>query len=192
MIARIIACIACVTLSLYGFERVPKQYSLEFGGIYAHKNEISHESLPGATVLFDYSWQLSGLDGTRPASFITVPMGYTVFSGDSSLSILQYGWTIRHDLTKSTPVIPFLGYGLLLNQLHYEGDKGSRFGHQTRFDVGAEWFNDRPFHLFAKGEWSMTRFPERTGGSDWFYSAGVKVGVRFCKAPREKKNTIAE
>jgi hypothetical protein len=176
-----------VVIPLVAIERVPKQYGLEFGGSYIHKNAISNQAVGGAAVMFDYSWQLSGLDGTRAKSFISVPIGYTYFSQNPTMGILSYGWTIRHELLKDKLVIPYLGYGLLLNQLSYELDKGKRFGHQTRFDVGAEWLQDKPFHLFTKAEWSMTRFPDRDNEeSDWVYRLAFKVGVRFCKPARDK------
>lgn len=174
--------------TIFAFERVPKQYSLALGSVYGHKNEVSGEKMPGATVMFDYSWQLSGLDGSRASSFITVPIGYTYFKSNPQISILSYGWTIRHNLLKKKPIIPFLGYGLLLNQLKDERDKGKRFGHQTRFDAGCEWLLDKPLHLFTKVEWSMTRFPERTSEeSDWLYTVALKVGVRLCKKARSKE-----
>lgn len=181
--------IAMVT-STYSFERVPKQYALETGGIYAHKNEVSQVKSPGVIVMFDYSWQLSGLDGSRAASFISVPIGYTYFTEDPTVSILSYGWTIRHNLLKKRSILPFLGYGLLLNQLSFKPEKGKRFGHQTRFDVGCEWKTERPIHLFSKIEWSMTRFPDRlTDDSDWLYSLALKVGVRLFKPARKTAKT---
>ncbi len=176
-----------LVIPLVAIERVPKQFGLEFGGAYIHHNEISDQSVAGTTVMFDYSWQLSGLDGTRAKAFISVPIGYTYFSQNPRISILSYGWTIRHEILKNKPVIPFLGYGLLLNQLSYELDKGKRFGHQTRFDVGAEWLQNKRIHLFTKAEWSMSRFPDRDASeSDWIYRVEFKVGVRLCKQARGK------
>ena len=175
-------------LPLSAFERVPKQYILEAGAIYAHSNDISGNKTPGFTVMFDYAWQLSGLDGTRKKSFISVPIGYTYFPENPTMGILSYGWTIRHNLLKDRAVIPFLGYGLLLNQLSFELDAGKRFGHQTRFDVGAEWFEAKPVSFFTKAEWSMTRFPQQTqSSSDWLYTIALKVGVRITRPPREPK-----
>jgi len=174
----------CV-VSVFSLERVPKQYGLEFGGLYGHRNDVSGVESFGVTIMFDYSWQLSGLDGTRAASYISVPIGYTYFQDEPTLKILSYGWTIRHDLLKDKTVVPFLGYGLLLNQLSDQRDAGKRFGHQTRFDLGCEWFLDKPLHLFTKTEWSMTRFPDREGGSDWMYRVALKVGVRYCKTSRD-------
>lgn len=187
-----------LTSSLFSeeiIERVPKSYSLALGWEWAHKNAISPSEPHGFIAMFDYAWQVSGIDGSRVATYITIPLGYSYFPQDSSMGILSYGWTIRHDLLKkerNKPVMPFIAYGLLLNQLNYEGDEGKRFGHQTRFDAGAEFFVDKPWRLFTKLEWSMTRFPERTSSeSDWVYRLGAKVGVRFCK-PARKRNVIPE
>lgn len=188
ILSRICLLFLSVVGPLSAFERVPKQYALEVGGVYAHKNEVSGDMITGAIVMFDYSWQLSGLDGSRPASFISVPIGYTYYKADPKLSILSYGWTVRHNILKDKSVLPFVGYGLLLNQLSYEEDKGKRFGHHTRFDVGCEWLNEKPLHLFTKIEWSITRFPDRLKEeSDWMYTFAIKVGARFCKPVRERK-----
>lgn len=174
--------------TIYAFERVPKQYALEVGALYAHKNEYGGPKSPGTVIMFDYSWQLSGLDGSRPASFISVPIGYNYFFEKPKSAILSYGWTIRHNLLKEKKVLPFIGYGLLLNQLSFDGDKGKRFGHQTRFDFGCEWQQQKIVHLFVKTEWSMTRFPDRqTDESDWLYTLALKVGARLCKPVRTEK-----
>lgn len=177
-----------ITTQLFAFERVPKQFSLATGGIYLHRNDIFQEKDPGITVMFDYSWQLSGLDGTRPSSYISVPLGYSHFFTTSKLSIFSYGWTVRHNLLKQKKIIPFLGYGLLLNQLHYEPEKGKRYGHQTRFDAGCELHTGKPVTLFTKLEWSMTRFPQRfVDEIDKLYTVVIKIGVRYNKPPRKRK-----
>jgi len=184
--ARNLLVLLSLTTLIYSYERVPKQYSLEFGGVYNHKNMATNLESKGITTLFDYAWQLSGLDGSKPKSFITVPMGYTYFLNED-LRILSYGWTVRHDLFKDKKFIPFMGYGLLLNQLSSELHKGSRFGHQTRFDIGCDWVIKPKVHLFSKAEWSMTRFPDITGGSDWIYRVALKLGIRLYKPARKTK-----
>lgn len=163
-------------------EKVPKQYSLETGYIYTFDNGFENSGSNGGHILFDYAWQLSGFH-KKSAAFISVPLGYSWLIGqgdDKDLRILSYGWTVRHNLAHDKNWIPFLGYGLLLNQLRQEGTDGSIFGHQTQFAFGYTYNKPRKIKPFIKVEYSLIRFPQF--GSDQSYRMNhfaVKVGARL-------------
>lgn len=166
-------------------KKAPKQYSFEFGyrNLFAHSN-ISMNNTHGYGALFDYAWQLSGFDGTKNASYISVPMGYTILLPNDELSkrisMLNYGWTVRHELTRNKKIIPFVGYGLLLNNLRVDDREGSVFGHQTQFDLGLNFKTNTRLIYFAKIQYSYTSYPrfdepERIR----MHYADLRVGVRF-------------
>ncbi|GEM_PF-669658 len=172
-----------IGLQAQEIHRVPKNYALELGYRYLPSTTFDIKNA-GPTVLFDYAWQLSGFSG-KPASFITVPLGYTFLSQGESRNnarILSYGWTVRHHLAAERKAIPYVGYGLLLNQLRMSNLEGSVFGHQTRFDFGYLFTLNEYLRLFAKIEYSYTRYP-RLGlqSSDKIHAAELKVGLRFNK-----------
>lgn len=147
------------------FVKVPKQYSFEFGyrNLFGQSNFVNNATL-GYGALFDYAWQLSGFKGKKAKSFITVPMGYTVLLPDDGASkqinMLNYGWTVRHELSRHPKVVPFVGYGLLLNNMRIEGTEGSLFGHQTQFDLGINFNTNTRLKYFAKIEYSYTSYPQ--------------------------------
>lgn len=166
-------------------KKAPKQYSFEFGyrNLFAHSN-ISMNNTHGYGALFDYAWQLSGFDGTKNASYISVPMGYTILLPNDELSkrisMLNYGWTVRHELMRNKKIIPFVGYGLLLNNLRIDDREGSVFGHQTQFDLGLNFNTDTRLIYFAKIQYSYTSYPrfdepERIR----MHYADLRVGIRF-------------
>lgn len=166
-------------------KKAPKQYSFEFGyrNLFAHSN-ITMNNTHGYGALFDYAWQLSGFDGTKNASYISVPMGYTILLPNDELSkrisMLNYGWTVRHELMRNKKIIPFVGYGLLLNNLRVDEREGSVFGHQTQFDLGLNFNTDTRLIYFAKIQYSYTSYPrfdepERIR----MHYADLRVGVRF-------------
>lgn len=166
-------------------KKAPKQYSFEFGyrNLFAHSN-ITMNNTHGYGALFDYAWQLSGFDGTKNASYISVPMGYTILLPNDELSkrisMLNYGWTVRHELTRNKKIIPFVGYGLLLNNLRVDEREGSVFGHQTQFDLGINFNTNNRLIYFAKIQYSYTSYPrfdepERIR----MHYADLRVGIRF-------------
>ena len=182
-IGLVIHLLLCLGLQAQETHRVPKNYALELGYRYLPATTFDIKNA-GPTVLFDYAWQLSGFSG-KPASFITVPLGYTFLSqgeSNNSARILSYGWTVRHHLSADRKAIPYVGYGLLLNQLRMSNLDGSVFGHQTRFDFGYLFTLNEYLRLFAKLEYSYTRYP-RLGltSSDKIHAAELKVGLRFNK-----------
>jgi hypothetical protein len=85
--------------------------------------------------------------------------------------------TINRNIEKA---IPFIGYGLLLNQLRMSHLDGSIFGHQTRFDFGYLFNINEKVRLFTKIEYSYTRYP-RLGerSSDNIHAADLKVGINW-------------
>ena len=87
--------------------KVPKQISIEFGyrNSFYKNTRLSNDGSTTGTLnnatngygfLVDYAWQLSGLNGKKPAVFLSVPIGYSVLLPDDALSkkisMLNYGW----------------------------------------------------------------------------------------------------
>lgn len=164
-------------------DRVPKEYSFEIGTRYVFANSFENQAEWGYTALFDYAWQLSGFN-KKSASFISVPLGYTVLmpatENDSRVSILSYGWTVRHEIGRDKKWIPFLGYALLLNQLREQGTEGTVFGHQTKFDLGLHLNTSGRLNYYTKLEYSFTRYPALgKDKSDQMHAAEIKIGVQF-------------
>lgn len=145
--------------------KAPKQYSFEVGyrNLFS-QSKFTNQSTHGYGMLFDYAWQLSGFDGTKNKSFISVPLGYTVLMPDDTFSksvhMLNYGWTVRHELGRNKPVIPFIGYGLLLNNMRITDTEGSLFGHQTQFDFGLNFKTNSRISYYTKIEYSYTSYPQ--------------------------------
>ena len=162
-------------------EKVPKQYSFQVGYVNSTDRGLQNATLNGGHLLFDYAWQLSGFH-KKSAAYISVPLGYTWLSGDGShsLGILSYGWTVRHELSRDKKYTPFLGYGLLLNQLRQQGTDGSIFGHQTQFSFGVDFKSNARLTPYINAEYSLVRFPRfGSDSSIRFNQFAVKAGVRF-------------
>lgn len=185
MIKKITFSFLFITLSMVSFSieiaKAPKFFALEAGYRYISSTTFDIKN-QGATLLFDYAYQLSGFNG-KPAAYLSVPLGYTYFftgEGNKNCRILSYGWTIKHDLKANSKAIPFFGYGLLLNQLKINGIDGSSFGHQTRFDFGYQFNADKRMSPFVKAEYSYTRYPHLgIAKSDKIHAFELKAGVRF-------------
>ena len=164
-------------------DRVPHEYSLELGSRYVFSSGFEGHPSLGYTVLLDYAWQLSGFE-TKSKSFISVPLGYTMFlkktDEEVSVSVLSYGWTVRHEIGRDKKWIPFLGYALLLNQLREFGNEGTVFGHQTKFDMGVNFNTGHKLDYFAKIEYSFTRYPALgKAKSDQVHAVEFKLGLRL-------------
>lgn len=165
--------------------KVPKQYSFEFGyrNLFAQSNFVN-QSTHGYGMLFDYAWQLSGLDGKKSPVYLSVPLGYTVLMPDNpeskSVHMLNYGWTVRHDLSRGHKWTPFVAYGLLLNNMRITDTEGSLFGHQTQFDLGVNMNTSGRLKYYAKIEYSYTSYP-RFNESERIrlHYADLRIGVRF-------------
>jgi hypothetical protein len=165
--------------------KAPKQYSFEIGyrNIFSQSNFLN-KTTHGYGMLFDYAWQLSGFDGTKNKSFISVPMGYSIMSADNSSSnnihMLNYGWTVRHELLRDKKAIPFIGYGLLINNMRQTGIEGSLFGHQTQFDLGVNFKTKTRMQYFAKIEYSYTSYPQFNEPERIrLHFADLRIGMRF-------------
>ncbi|HRZ98179.1 MAG TPA: hypothetical protein P5084_11535 [Paludibacter sp.] len=170
--------------------KAPKQISFEGGYRYVlpivdHSNVLGGNSATnGYGFLFDYAWQLGGLNGKKPGIFLSVPMGYTIMLPDNNeskrVSMLNYGWTIRHELTKNKLFTPFLGYGLLLNTLKIKGTDGGVMGHQTQFELGTNLNTNTRLKYFAKIQYSYTSYPKLEDDKRMhFQFVDVRVGARF-------------
>lgn len=170
--------------------KVPKQYSFELGYRYAlpvidNSNVLlGNSATNGYGFLVDYAWQLSGLNANKPAVYISVPIGYSILlpenSASNRTSMLNYGWTVRHEFGVKKKVTPFAGYGLLLNTLKVEGTEGSVMGHQTQFEFGTNFNTGTRLKYFAKIQYSYTSYP-KLGDSKriHFQFIDVRAGVRF-------------
>ncbi len=165
--------------------KAPKQYSFEIGyrNLFS-QSKFTNQSTNGYGVLFDYAWQLSGFDGSKNKSFISVPLGYTVLIPDDALSksvhMLNYGWTVRHELARNKPIIPFIGYGLLLNNMRITDTEGSLFGHQTQFDLGLNFKTDSRISYYTKIEYSYTSYPQFNEPERIrFHYFDLRIGARF-------------
>ena len=165
--------------------KAPKEYSFEMGyrNLFGQSN-FTNKTTHGYGMLFDYAWQLSGFNGNKNKSYISVPMGYTVLMPDNiaskSVHMLNYGWTVRHELGRNKPVIPFVGYGLLLNNMRITDTEGSLFGHQTQFDFGFNFKTSKRLRYFAKIEYSYTSYPQFNEPERIrLHYADLRVGVRF-------------
>ena len=173
------------------FYKVPKQISFEVGyrNVFtvidkSSNSAFTNQASNGYGFLVDYAWQLSGFNGKKSAIFLSVPIGYTVMFPDNNvskrISMLNYGWTIRHELAKNKKITPFLGYGLLLNTLNINGTLGGVMGHQTQFEFGANMKTATRLKYFAKIQCSYTSYP-KLGAKEriHFMFADVRAGVRF-------------
>jgi hypothetical protein len=172
------------TINAQNFEVVPKVPSIEAGyRIMPHTTYPLHIS--GPTVQIDMAWQVKGFI-ERSAAYISVPLGYTLFNSlgnDSTVngSILHYGFTIRHDLSRKKKWTPFLSYSLLLNQLWIHGATGHVIGHETRFDFGYDYKpGAKKFSIILKIEYSHLTFPALgKKKSDMCEVFALKTGIRF-------------
>lgn len=141
------------------FQVVPKQYSFEVGSRFNYINHFNQGNEVGYSVLLDYAWQLSGFNKMKAASYISVPLGYSYFyRPDTSFSILSYGWTVRHHLTKGKKIMPFIGYSLLLNQMRINEIEGSIMGHKTALGFGFEYNTNFLIKPYLRFEYSYSRF----------------------------------
>lgn len=120
-------------------EKPSKQYSFELGYHHIVHSDFGYNN-SGISTLFDYAWKLSGSEHKKNI-YLSIPIGYSYLFTDNNangfdIKTLVYGWTVRHELTKTNTMIPFIGYALLLNQLSMERTEGSIFGHNTKFETG--------------------------------------------------------
>jgi hypothetical protein len=165
--------------------KVPKQYSFEFGNRYMFSTKRLDANVQhGFGMLFDYAWKLSGLNGSRPAVYLSVPLGYThMFAADDStkgMGMLCYGWTVRHELTKNKKVTPYVGYGLMLNKIRIYEIEGSVMGHQTQFEAGVNYKPGKRLNYFAKIQYSYSSFPQLGNPKKIVTHFGdFRIGLRF-------------
>lgn len=167
------------------FKTVPKQISLEVGYRRITGSELPNLASNGYSVLLDYAWQLSGFKGGK-AAFISVPLGYTRMMPDTdtsrSVRVISYGWTVRHELRKQQGWVPFIGYGLMLNNYGEKGIDGHRFAHQTRFAAGLNQYNSSSIQPYVELDYSMTFYPQwGQKGSLGYKFLEIKVGARLMK-----------
>lgn len=169
--------------------KVPHQISIETGYsnlfyVVDKSGSYTNKASNGFGVLLDYGWKLSGLDGKKPAIYLSVPIGYTNYFPDinssKGISMFNYGWTVRHELSTNPKIVPFLGYGLLLNRLSISGTDGEVIGHQTQFEGGVNFNTTKQLKYFAKLQCSYASYPKLGDNkSIHLMFADLRVGVRF-------------
>lgn len=167
------------------FRRVPKQLSLEAGYRRITSSKLTNQASNGYSILFDYAWQLSGFNGGR-ASFISVPLGYTMMMPDTDTSksarVISYGWTVRHELRPQKGLVPYIGYALMLNNYGEDGVPGHKFAHQTRFTAGLNLYGKSSIQPYVQLDYSMTYYPQwGVKGSLGYKFVELKIGARFMK-----------
>ncbi len=164
-------------------EKSPKQYT--FAAAYRRNisSDFVNEADNGFNLTAEIAWKVSGFH-KKSAAYFGVPLGYNYSlansESDQNTSSLFYGWIVRHEIGRNKKVIPFFGYGLLLNQFRIENTEGSVFGHQTRFEFGLNKHLKKKICLFAKLEYSFARFPSLgNSSSNKVHFIEVKTGVRI-------------
>ncbi|HLP06329.1 MAG TPA: hypothetical protein VK152_12965 [Paludibacter sp.] len=178
----------CIVAKAEGneFSKVPKQLSFEAGyrnSFYRHTG-LNNPASNGYGWLLDYGWKLSGLNGKRPGVYLTVPIGYSVLYPDNALaqkiSMLNYGWAVRHELSTNEKIVPFVGYGLFLNRLYLNGTPGSVTGHQTQFEGGLNFKTSTRLIYFVKLNCSYSSYPKLGDSKSLhFMYADLRAGVRL-------------
>lgn len=147
-------------------------------------NPFTNKFSNGFGALLDVAWKVKGLNGSSPAVYISVPLGYSMLmaadNNSKNGSMLNYGWTIRHELTKDKKVTPFVSYGLLLNTLRIKDIAGGVMGHQTMFEGGANFNTNGKLKYYAKAAYSYASFP-KLGDSKRIHLQfiDVSVGLRY-------------
>ena len=177
-----LSCIICISQS-NTMEKVPKQKTIDIGYRYMMSNNFQNKADYGYSLEFDYAWKLSGFVNKK-AVFISIPLGYTYLmpkdTSSEAMRLLSYGWTVRHELAKNKKIIPFLGYGLLLNQLSINKTDGGIMGHQTRFEFGVNFNRQKKIIPMIKIEYTYSSFPslgEKKRKSLQYLE--LKGGIRF-------------
>lgn len=95
----------------------------------------------GASLVFDYGWQVGGLKPGGWPTYVGFLLGATFYPGASDRRhalTLEYGLLVRHHLAPKWKVHPFLAYGLGAIQAFVFGLEGRGIGHLTRLSVGVE------------------------------------------------------
>ena len=179
----------CLPLMVNGqeapFRRVPRQISLDGSYRLVAGSQLPNKATNGYGFMLDYAWQLSGFNGGK-AAFISVPLGYSQMLPDNdsmvSARIISYGWTVRHELRKQDGLVPYIGYGLLLNNYKESGIDGHRFAHQTRFSVGLNQYGKSSIQPYAELDYSMSYYPQMgVKKSQSYHFVELKIGARFMK-----------
>lgn len=164
-------------------DRVNKFIGIEIGPKMNLKASPDTLAGSGFGVMIEYGWQVSGFNGKKKRSFISVPLGYSYIIDNKNKEMgrqLNYGWAVTHELTKDTNFIPFIGYGLLLNQYTYENMKGSIFGHQSKFEFGINYYLNNRWVFYGKLDYSYLRFPiYNENKSSSIHQAEVKFGIKY-------------
>lgn len=169
----------------------PRQVSVEIGYrnvfsmIDRSQTPLVNNATNGVAGLVDFGWKVSGLNGKKPAIYITVPLGYAnIWAADNTsenITMLYYGWTIRHELTKKPQLFtPFVGYGLLLNTLKINGTEGGIMGHQTQFEAGTNLNTRTRLKYYIKADYSYASYPKLNDSKRIHYQfIDIAFGVRF-------------
>ncbi len=170
---------------------VPKKLSFDIGIQNLYKvNNLDSVARFGYSATFDYAYQLSGFTGKR-ATYLTIPIGYSYLpsanASEKTITMLRYGWTVRHEMSVGKKITPFLGYSLLLTQLKKAGIAGGIMGHQTKFEFGFDFNQFGRNKPYIKVEYNYTRFPRWNEKKSYHFQLWeVKVGYRISKKAKIK------
>ncbi|MEI6348079.1 MAG: hypothetical protein WCP69_09055 [Bacteroidota bacterium] len=164
-------------------DRVNKYFGVEIGPKLNLKTSPDTLAGSGFGIMLDYSWQVGGLNGKKCRTYISIPLGYSFMVDNKNHekgSVLNYGWAITHELSKDSNNVPFIGYGILLNQYRFDGIKGSIFGHQSRFELGINHYLSSKFVIYGKLNYSYLRFPSLYDSkSKSMHQMEIKFGARI-------------
>ena len=164
-------------------DRVNKYFSFEIGPKINIGTTPDTLAGSGGGIMIEYGWQVSGFNGKKCRSFISVPLGYSLIADNKNHEnsfLLNYGISITHELTRDTNNVPFIGYSLLLNQYRFDEIKGSIFGHQSRFEFGINHYTSSKFVLYGKLDYSYCRFPSLyESKSKSLHQIEIKFGAKL-------------
>lgn len=164
-------------------DRVNKYFSFEIGPKINIRTSPDSLAGNGGGIMLDYGWQVSGFNGKKCRSYLSVPLGYSIIVDNKNHnrgSLLNYGWAVTHELSKDSNNVPFIGYGLLLNQYRFDEIDGSIFGHQSKFEFGINHYLSNKWVLYGKLDYSYLRFPSLyESKSRTIHQFEVKFGAKI-------------
>ncbi len=164
-------------------DRVTQFMSLEIGPKINIKSQPDTLSGTGFGAMIHYGWQLSGFKEKKRKTYLSIPIGFSYIVDNKNREVsrqMNYGCAITHELTKDTNYIPFIGYGLLLNQYFFDGINGSIFGHQSRFEFGIDYHVTKKLDLFGKLDYNYIFFPGFNNiKSKMLHQFEIKFGAKF-------------
>jgi hypothetical protein len=95
-----------------------------------------------------------------------------------------YGFQFKHYWNRAWadlgPFIPWLSYGILLNQAVVTGTPGRAIGHNTRIGLGSDLVVAPAHHLVVQGAWDSVDYPSLgVSSANGLSTLSFGVGYRF-------------